>query len=437
MIRKDGLNVKDIINGQPKGAGRFIRHGQILKKPFKQPEGTMNNVSYELGTILQLDKENCLLVASMDEQGGHDLSAGNDGFVFKKLSDIKPENAVTINRPVADYSLRPGKDSAYLAKYPAFGGFIPLGARLENGLPHPAEGTGFCLSECYTFLNDRSDFLFPPEGDIFCEIIQLKWDGNNLEVTTERLPSVIGGLAIFGNRLGTGIGFNACAHGKGLLFPLAMEKGIVVVNFQWNGSRWTPTDCSKPFITDYGHEMEPSIRKVDDILYVYTRGSGTGRLYRSIDGIVFNLMSEKENLNVPQILNKGLDDSLYIATNPGPGLLRNPLLAYPVNNNMFGEPAVIHDQGGIYTEDGEEIPFVDHAIGFNIYLGNRWRHIITYRVCDLKERSIAASLAASMKDLGRYLDKNKTPNLEKREYSGLYMAELEYAGVADQPYEFQ
>jgi len=77
---------------------KIVHHGLILGKSAKKPEGTKGIVAYELGNIFQLDRTHCLLVASMDEQGGPDLCVGNDGYIFEKLSDIKPEKAIPLNR---------------------------------------------------------------------------------------------------------------------------------------------------------------------------------------------------------------------------------------------------------------------------------------------------------------------------------------------------
>jgi hypothetical protein len=81
------------------GFKKIVPHGKILGRPSSQPEGTRNIVSYEMGPCFQLDRTHCLLVASMDEQGGPDLCVGNDAFVFEKLSDIKAERAIPVNRP--------------------------------------------------------------------------------------------------------------------------------------------------------------------------------------------------------------------------------------------------------------------------------------------------------------------------------------------------
>ena len=398
---------------------RIIRHGQILCRPSKQPEGTVNNVSYELGTIFQLDKEHCLLIASLDEQGGHDLCAGNDGFIFKKLSDIRAENFIKINRPDPDYRLTSGKGHAFLAKYPAMGGFIPLEEKLENGILHPAAGTGFCLSQCTTYSIDRSNMLPPPEGDRFREIIQIKWIGQSLTFSRSILPSKLPGESDLSIQ---GTGFGAVPKDTGLLFPFLTNRGIVTVLFEHIQGNWLPTRCGEPFITDSIKESEPSIKKSNGLYYLYTRGVNKGRLYCSKDGFVFGLIAERDNIDVPQVLNQVSEGSMYIAANTGPGFLRNPLLGFPVTENSFGQPFIIHDQGGIRTDEGDEVPFVDHAMGFNICLEGKRRHIITYRVCDLKERSIAACY----KEMENLIYKGNSPKQDKRKYSGLYMAEIVY-----------
>src|SRR5262249_54086761 len=65
----------------PPNIKRIIHHGRLLARPAIQPEGTSREVAYELGHVLQLDRDHCLVVASMDEQGGGDLCVGNDAFV--------------------------------------------------------------------------------------------------------------------------------------------------------------------------------------------------------------------------------------------------------------------------------------------------------------------------------------------------------------------
>ena len=87
----------------PPNIKRMIHHGRLLARPASQPENTQSAVAYELGRCLQFDRDHCLIVASMDEQGGGDLCVGNDCFVIQKLSDVAAEKAIPLNRAVKDY----------------------------------------------------------------------------------------------------------------------------------------------------------------------------------------------------------------------------------------------------------------------------------------------------------------------------------------------
>ena len=410
------------------GIKRIIPHGRVLSRPARQPEGTSKPVCYELGQLYQLDQEHCLLVTGMREQGGDDLNVGNDAFVFTKLSELVPEQAIPINRVDPAYRLRSGQGVGVQAKYPVCGAFVPLGARLENGSPHPAAGTGFLLSQGVTFLPDRSGAH--PQGDCTFDLIQLRWDGERLAVTNGQLPETLFGMTP------TGIAItNYCARGAGFLGAFTvLGKGHAVFTFAWDGTRWWPTGCGEPFfdasswnpavdqpeVLSRG-ETEPSLRQCGDAYYAYTRGwDPKGRLYRSEDGVAFKLVrtytwpvnqaSRLPALSTPQVLNAGLDGSLYLATNPSTGWPRNPLLAYPLVNEELAAPLVIHDHQGIRHDTGPEAPICDHAIAANVWLEGRWRHLCLYRLCDLIY----------------LLKKDREPGVLPTAWTGVYLAEMEY-----------
>ncbi len=143
-----------------------------------------------------------------------------------------------------------------------------------------------------------------------------------------------------------------------------------------------------------------------------------------------------------------MDGSLYLATNTGPGWLRNPLRAYALQGIKFVDPVIIHDEkeigddgmlpdpsgkavpgqvvltnedigrrpGSVPLRNTQEIPFVDHAIAENVFLNGRWRHLLCYRVCDLRETNGDGAPT--------------TP------HTGLYLAELEYGSVTHVPFRF-
>jgi hypothetical protein len=105
-------------------------------------------------------------------------------------------------------------------------------------------------------------------------------------------------------------------------------------------------------------------------------------------------------------------------------MLRNPLVVYPMIDETFREPLVIHDQDGIRDDKGPSVPFVDHAVGVNLFLEGRWRHLLWYRVCDLKERTFHCF----QKEVSKEFHKDGKP-AARSPIGGLYLAELEYEQI--------
>ncbi|MFN0165696.1 MAG: SGNH/GDSL hydrolase family protein [Bryobacteraceae bacterium] len=392
---------------------RLIRHGRILDHPAVQPEHTTKVATYELGKLLQLDRSHALLMASLREQGGHDFCIGNDAIVFRDLSEIRPERAIPLNRLDPNYRLKSGAGTGVQGKFPATGAFVPLGAKLDDGSPHPAAGTGFALSATATFSGDRSEML--KDGDRWIEFLQLRWDGSKLGVQGDPLPDSLFGVHLINQ------GFQCVPQDTGMLCPLVSDKGIVVIRFESSGGRWKPAIAGTPFFT-HPSEWEPSLRVHDGEYRLYTRSrDGRGRMYRSSDGLNYRFLFDQKTHTVPQVLNQGLDDSLYVATNLGPGMLRNPLLAFAVNGHSLVDQIAVHDEKRIHedfsrTDKSKEVPFADHGVADNVFLNGRWRHLLLYRLIDLRETNGEGA--------------PPTPQ------SGLYLAEFEYAKTVLRPFGF-
>lgn len=420
------------LNLPPFKPKQIIHHGIILRQPVEKPERTIGNTAYELGCCLQLDDTHCLLLASIDEQGGGDLCVGNDAFVFERISDIRPEEAFIVNRGLPDYRMRDGR-LAYLAKFPAIGGFVPLEETTSDGSPHPGAGRGFLICNCVTFSPNKTSAIESPES--FIEIIQISWDGKSLDFSSPTLLHELMGLRLSGDITISPF----CPHNEGMLVPLGIEgKGVIVFRFEWDGESWQPVAHGNSFNVNMGTgvaglpgepwshqpgEIEPSLRRVDEKYYLFTRGvDAYGRFYVSEDGLNFSLVRERANITVPQILNQGLDGSLYVATNHGSGWIRNPLIAYDLSvENAVG--IVLHDQDGVRDDQSETIPFVDHAIASNVRLEDRRRHFVFYRVCDLKERTLHKYQIDS--GLDQAIHGEHAP-ASRRSTTGLYLIELTF-----------
>ena len=258
------------------------------------------------------------------------------------------------------------------------------------------------------------------------EFIQLRWDGKSLRVVSKELVDNLLGVRV--GRVGLS---NFCPQDTGFLCPFAADDGsyTVVFRFDWDGQKWKPIRAGRPFITMVAPqnwtqarvyrylETEASIQRQQDHYLVYTRGRDPkGRVYTSQDGLNYTLLFDHRNHTVPQTLNQGLDGSFYLATNTGPGYLRNPLLAYAMRGQSFADPLVLHDEKGIRDDKGPEVPFVDHGVGNNVFLEGRWRHLFFYRVCDLRETN----------------GEGHAP----KPTTGVYLVEMEYERVTELPFRF-
>ena len=370
----------------------------------------------------------------MDQQGGHDFCVGNDTFIFQKLADIKPENVIPLNWPDPDYPLKHSSGTAYLAKFPVTGGFVPRGAKLSNGKPHPAAGTGLLISMGMTFGADHTHA--DESSEITFECFQVQWDGSQFVISQRTYIDTFLGHTAVGNCLS-----HFLIDDDHLLAPFLTNQGIVVIRFDYDGTQWQPTKAGQPFktheaptlVANMRGEFEPCIQKLNDQYLVHTRGRDpNGRLYTSSDGLNYQLALTHWNNTIPQVLNAGLDGSLYLATNPNKDMLRNPLIALPFSGDAFGEPIILHDQDGIRDDQQDKIPFVDHALGVNVFIENRWRHLLWYRVCDLKERSVhgfMAPIADRIYDDGKPRPRSQT--------DGLYLVEIDYTKLDPAALPFQ
>jgi hypothetical protein len=419
--------------------GRIAPLGQLLSAPASQSAGTTQSVAYELGILFQLDREHCLLVGSLDEQGGGDKCVGNDGFVIKSLAEVRAESAIALNRPDPSFTLRNGKQ-AWLSKGPATGGFVPLGAVRKDGTPHPAAGTGFLVSACINFNEAGTSIEF--DCETLTEVLGLRWDNRELTVASRLVQSLLG-LSLVGHSM---CGF--LPDGDGFLAPFLTSRGNVVFRFELRNNEWTATEHGEPFMAKpvtvplgyFGSgdvaeppESECCVRRANGYYWASTRGNDAiGRLYGSRDGLDYELFLEYPAHTVPQPLNQGLDGQLYLATNPFPGpdgaWLRNPLVIRPFEGDHFGDSVIVHDVDGIRVQTGDHIPFVDHAMGANVHLENHWRHILCFRVSDLKERSVYSFQKELREMLG-------TPRARSPK-TGLYAVEIDYPTHTQIPFLF-
>jgi len=370
----------------------------------------------------------------MEEQGGPDLCVGGDGYVFRKLTDIKPENAIVISRGIPGFTDPLTGEECYLISGGTHGGMIPLGEKLPDGSPHPLGGKGFLMTTYRAYLADKSDYL-PGGSEIFLKR-DIEWDG--VDLTLGELEILDFGEITY--MVHTGMNFTRYGADDFIMcistHPSSSKPeldehtplmdgsaGSFTAVIGYDGGSWKLKETGTIFAEGLD-STEACIRPYNGGYMVSVRCSAVPvvALYFSKDGLLFEKLFETWNHTVPRMLNQGLDGSLYLATNTGPEWLRNPLMCYPWNSAGFDLPFAAHDENGIHDCNApDSIPFVDHGIAYNVTLEGRRRHFLTYRVCDLVERT-AYSFQGSLKEL----ISQKGGPIPLRDTTGMYIAEFEY-----------
>ena len=126
----------------PSAFPKIVHHGMVLGGLPNHP--TARRTSFHTSSVLSCNwtASHCLLLASMDEQGGPDLCVGNDAFVFEKLSDIKAENAIPINRVETHYKFKTAEGYGFRRNIHSRARSFPWERGWRMAGPIPAAGDG-------------------------------------------------------------------------------------------------------------------------------------------------------------------------------------------------------------------------------------------------------------------------------------------------------
>ena len=173
------------------GILRVTRGDRDLERPRETPPG--KTFLYQLALPFQVSPSLGAFFLNIREAHakGTDFEAGDDIVLFDDLSRISGEEAIAVTRNHQEpnpNSEPPGKPSV-MVKYQIRGGFVPLGAKEENGSPHPHAGTGFGLNLAIAWPLDDPG---PPPYSVFdyrgsesyryFEVHQLSYDGETFRL---------------------------------------------------------------------------------------------------------------------------------------------------------------------------------------------------------------------------------------------------------------
>jgi hypothetical protein len=340
-----------------------------------------------------------------------DLEAGGDLMI---VDSLRPLNITQRMRLVATELIAHPRTGEMIHMSTGWGqgGFVPLGAKRENGSPHPHAGTGFLLVPEHGYpakLAEQADTHIDLTQDTFgrMHLFQIRFDGSQMHIThrsicedRHMLPDT---------------------HMMGLSMAPAIPDGddlVVGMNcgtfarMSAGFTRWRRGDDGHWAIVD--HRMvdelgtEPSIVRDprDGALLMSIRPALANDfasptplspvIYRSTDGgRTWAEIFRKRIMmaNSPVKLHRALDGTLYIVANRyqepryHPMQKRDALWLHPLSDERTDtlEPLCVRDTRKDFGPSpyGKSLWRIDHPVGVNLrFADGQWRHWLCYRGLD-------------------------------------------------------
>ena len=379
-----------------------ITHGSVdLTTPPDAPSD--QSWCYGMGMPVQLDAQTVGLLCNLRLNGTpyRNFEIGTDIVPFDRLDKIDAARAMPISRMTHEKHPDTGKPCV-IAKYPLLGGFVPRGAKREDGAPHPYAGTGFGFCQICRFPANFKEPMFPEAELRFeRELHQFSYDGRRFKASAaKRMDHWMVGDQWEIKAPGMA---PAIADGDDLLFAITCKNpdaasvaGVARFKYRadggWHADSFTPiTDASTSWV-------EPSLqRDLDGKLLFSARsddfsGVGDMALWRATDadGTWTQLFYvPRSRTFTPVILSQTVDGSAYFATNTSLGTERALLGIVPIDTARISVQATTLARDG--QSDFGPPPSrsrwkIDHGIGNVVRLADgRWHAILVYRVMDQAE----------------------------------------------------
>lgn len=354
---------------------------------------------YGLGFPFQVAPRKAGIFCNIRRDGTNsiDLEIGSDVVLFDDLTNINASNAIPLSR----YEMT---TSTIIRKGPVLGGFVPLGAKLADGSPHPHAGTGFgmCIA-AYNDLDKTGNYKFRLETRRDVELFQFAYDGKDFKVLQKEIfksRSLLSGWDLMGNFI-----TNAIPDGKDLLYVMMAKVGDVLVS---GVSRWKAGEDGwhvVSFVPITGNEVtwtEGSlIRDVDGSLLFSARTSGQVESGISFDAAVWRSSDNGEiweqviyrkecRARSPVSINQAADGTPFVAANLPPlDRTREVLCYWPLNESRtdFEECLIARDiREEFGSAPGGSWWRIDHPNSAVVQLKDGlWHSLLIYRILDNEE----------------------------------------------------
>ncbi len=344
----------------------------------------------------------------VEGKGNVDFVNGSDLILFDDLSNIRSDNAIPLSRNEIG-------ESSVTVKGTVVGGFVPLGAKLVDGSPHPHAGTGFGFAYALRYALDRDGhYDYREVKERWLEFFQFGYDGKAFRVLKKEraeYETLFPGWKIEGGGLP-----NAIPDGQDLLLAMAVKSGEGVVSgvsrWQAGADGWQPVSFVPVTVTRAGDKGkwvcggEPSlIRDVDGSLLFSARSADEANfdmaVWRSTDtGQTWEQIIYRKNCRArsPISINRAAAGTPYIAANlPSNCRTREVLGLWPLNENRTDFEKIL-----IARDCRAEFGFapsgswwrVDHPRSAVVQLADgAWHNVLIYQIVDNLEIEGDAAMA--------------------------------------------
>jgi len=357
----------------------------------------------------------------VEGKGNIDFVNGSDVILFDDLSDISADKAIPLSRNETG-------ESFVVVKGTVAGGFVPYGAKLTDGSPHPHAGTGFGFNYALKYMFDETGhYDYRKSVEHWLEFYQFGYDGKEFRILKKDRAEYKTFLPNW-EFAGEGLS-NAIPDGQDLLFSVTArnEKGVAsgitrwtYGEHGWNLNSFVPVTTNKE--GDKGHWVcggEPSlIRDTDGSLLFSARSGGDANydmaVWRSTDsGETWEQIIYRKNCRArsPITINRTADGTPYIAANlPSNCRTREVLGLWQLNEDRTDFEDVI-----IARDCRAEFGFapsgswwrVDHPRSKVLQLADgEWHNVLIYQIVDNLQIEGDADMAPQT---GHYLEEVFSP----------------------------
>ena len=341
----------------------------------------------------------------VEGKGNVDFVNGSDLILFDDLSNIRSDNAIPLSRNEIG-------ESSVTVKGTVVGGFVPLGAKLVDGSPHPHAGTGFGVAYALRYALDRDGhYDYREVKERWLEFFQFGYDGKAFRVLKKEraeYETLFPGWEIVGEGLA-----NAIPDGQDLLLTMAVESGEGAVSggARWRrgADGWRPISFAPVTVEETGWGEPSLVRDRDGSLLFSARSSEDSRFGIAYDVAVWRstdsgetweriIYRRKCRSRSPISINRATDGTPYIAANlPAVCRTREVLCLWPLNEDRSDLEEVL-----IARDCRAEFGFapsgswwrVDHPTSTILRLADGvWHNVLIYQIVDNLEIEGDAAMA--------------------------------------------